>query len=72
MIRICRGSLSGVDGVDAGSLRPRVSSSAVAIEEGETSAAGEFRASGVSLGKSAAGVVEVDIPIGTCSGRREW
>jgi hypothetical protein len=64
IIRICRGSLSGVDGVDAG-LRPRVSSSAVAIEEGETS-------SGASLGEPAVGVVEVDIPIGTCSGRREW
>jgi len=35
MIRICRGSLSGVDGVDAGNLRPRVSSSAMVIEEGE-------------------------------------
>jgi hypothetical protein len=65
IIRICRGSLSGVDGVDAGNLRPRVSSSAVAIEAGETS-------SGARLGEPAAGVVVVDIPIGTCSGRREW
>jgi hypothetical protein len=63
IIRICRGCLSGVVGV--GNLRPRVSSSAVSIEEGETS-------SGVSLGEPAAGVVEVDTPIGTCSGRREW
>jgi hypothetical protein len=65
MIRISLGSLSGVEGVDAGNLRPRVSSSTVTIEEGETS-------SGASLGEPAAGAVEVDIPIGTCSGRREW
>ena len=72
IIRICRGSLSGVDGADPGNLRPRVSSSAVAIEDGEISATSEFGASGASSGEPAAGVVEVDIPIDTCSGRREW
>ena len=71
IIRICRGSLSGVDGVDTCNLRPRASSSAVAIEEGDTSVTG-FGASGASLSEPAAGVVEVDIPIGTCNGRREW
>ena len=71
IIRICRGSLSGVDGVDSGHLRPRVSSSIV-IEEGETSAADEFSVSNASLGEPVAGVVEVDIPAGTCNGRREW
>jgi len=64
IIRICRGSLSGVDGVDEGNLRPRVSSSTV-IEEGSAS---EFDVSNASLGEPAAGVEEVDIPIGTC----EW
>jgi hypothetical protein len=72
MIRICRGSLSGVDGLDAGNLRPRVSSSPVVVEEGETSSPGEFGMSSASLSKPAAGVVEVDIAVGTCSGRREW
>ena len=71
IIRRCRGSLSGVDEVDVGNLRPRVSSSAVVIEEGETSATGEFGASGSGLGEPVA-AVEVDIPIGTCNGRREW
>lgn len=64
IIRICRGSLSGVDGVDAGNLRPRVSSFAVAIE-GKTS-------SDANLGESAMGVTEVGIPNGTCRGRRGW
>lgn len=59
IIRICRGSLSEVE-VDAGGLRPRVSSSAVAVEEGKPSS---------GLGESAAGMMA---PIGTCSGRREW
>ena len=72
IIRICRGSLSGVDAVDAGNPRPRISSSAVAIEEGETSATGEFNASSASLSEPAAGVVQFDVPIGTCRGRREW
>jgi hypothetical protein len=72
IIRICRGSLSGVDGVDEGNLRPRVSSSAVAIEDGKTPALGAFGASGASSGSPAAGLVEADIPIGTCNGRREW
>jgi len=71
IIRICRGSLSGVDGVDAGNLRPRVSSSAVTIEEGETSGTGEFGASDASLDEPAAGVVGIEIPI-AWSGRREW
>ncbi len=70
MMRICRGSLSGVDGADAGNLRPRGSSSAVPIEEGETSGTpGEFGTSGASVDGPASEVVEVDIPIG---GRREW
>lgn len=57
IIRICRGSLSGVDGVDAGSLRPRVSSSAMVIEEVE------FGASGASLDELAAAGVEAQVEV---------
>ncbi len=71
MIRKCRGSLSWVDGVDADNPRPRDSSSAMPIEEGETSETGEFCMSCASVDEPEGGVEVVDKPIALCSGR-EW
>jgi hypothetical protein len=69
MIRKCRGSLSWVDGVDA--PRPLNSSSAMPIEEGETSETGEFCESCASVDEPEGGVEVVDKPIALCNGR-EW